>query len=44
MKFPEKVELYDVTLREGEQHIGVSFTKEQKIALIRRWRKRRSRM
>jgi isopropylmalate/homocitrate/citramalate synthase len=36
MKFPEKVELYDVTLREGEQHIGVSFTKEQKITLIRK--------
>ena len=36
MKFRDKVNLYDVTLREGEQHYGVCFTKEQKIALVRK--------
>ena len=34
-KFPEKVELFDCTLREGEQHLGVMFTKEQKLAIAR---------
>lgn len=28
--FPNKVVIHDNTLREGEQHVGVSFTKEQK--------------
>jgi isopropylmalate/homocitrate/citramalate synthase len=36
MKFKDKVNVYDVTLREGEQHYGVSFSKEQKISLVRK--------
>ena len=34
--FPEKVTIYDSTLRDGEQMPGVRFTLEQKIAIARK--------
>lgn len=35
-KLPEKVVVYDTTLRDGEQMPGVSFNREQKIAIARK--------
>lgn len=34
--FPEKVELLDTTLRDGEQQPGIIFTKDEKVAIAKR--------
>lgn len=36
LNFADKIEIYDVTLRDGEQQAGVVFTKEQKIAIAKK--------
>jgi len=36
LKFPKKIELYDVTCRDGEQRPGVVFRREDKIAIARK--------
>lgn len=33
--FPQKLEIHDVTLRDGEQQPGVAFTKEDKVAIAK---------
>lgn len=34
--FPEKIEILDTTLRDGEQEIGIIFTKEEKVAIAKK--------
>lgn len=33
LKFPEKIKIHDVTLRDGEQQAGVIFTKDDKVRI-----------
>jgi isopropylmalate/homocitrate/citramalate synthase len=33
LKFPQKIKIHDVTLRDGEQQAGVVFNKDQKVAI-----------
>jgi isopropylmalate/homocitrate/citramalate synthase len=33
LRFPEKVRLHDVTLRDGEQQAGIIFTKDEKVRI-----------
>ena len=35
-EFPDKIEILDTTLRDGEQEIGIIFTKEDKIAIAKK--------
>lgn len=33
LHFPEKIQIHDITLRDGEQQTGIAFTKEDKIRI-----------
>ena len=35
-EFPEKIEILDTTLRDGEQEIGIVFTKEDKVEIAKK--------
>jgi isopropylmalate/homocitrate/citramalate synthase len=35
MKFPKKIQFYDLTLRDGEQQAGLVFRKEEKVEIAR---------
>ena len=34
--FPQQIEILDTTLRDGEQEIGIIFTKEEKVAIAKK--------
>ena len=35
-EFPEKIKIHDITLRDGEQQAGITFTREDKVKIAKK--------